>query len=101
MSNENDIKKLDVSISEDNVKKVVNEFLTKNKDKVNAVTGGTGFSQQVNGWCLAAVMAEVFALDGETEIILSRNDLAKFFQQESLHGLAGNASQFKQWYFGK
>lgn len=89
-------KSLDVSVTEDNIKRLVGEFLTKNAAKVEAVTNGTGWSQQVSAWALAYVMADVMP-----EAPVDFKTMAKFLQQDSLHGLCGNSSQFKQWYFGK
>lgn len=88
---------LDVSISEDMVKKSVKEFLAKNPK--------LEWNQRTAAFALAYVMAEVLPLgddlDHTAATYVDFKVLARFLAQESLHGLACNASQFKQWFFGK
>lgn len=99
MSNPNDttnipasVKVLDVSISEDQVKSSVKEFLAKNPK--------LEWNQRTAAFVLAYVMAEILPL-GVSEGLVDFKVMARFLAQESLHGLACNASQFKQWFFGK
>jgi hypothetical protein len=77
-----------VAMTDDQVKSAIAEFLTKNSK--------LEWSQKTAGYCLAYAMVEIGLVDADRF-----KDAAKFLTQDSLHGLAGNASQFRQWYFGK
>lgn len=79
---------LDVTLSEDRVKALVNEFLTKNSK--------LEWSQKTAGYSLAYLLVQAGIVE-ETMFKAA----AKFLTQDSLHGLSGNASQYRQWHFGK
>lgn len=91
------MKTIDTSVSEDVVKNSVKDFLAANAAIVEKQTGGSGWSQTICAWCLAKLVSEVF---GDEDPIPFKS-LAKFLSQDTLHGLSGNSSQFKTWYFGK